>query len=243
MIGLYAVLLLVILTGNGLILSAFFINKRLRTATNTLIMGLAVSDILVGFVSIPCWLAIFTSYYEYASTTQTTYRFYITFDIFIGGASILQLTALSVERCHAIVCPLRHRTLSIKVFYVMIAIPWLYAAIVASLQPVQFAGDWQNVYTLLVAFTCFFIPFIVIFFAYLFIYRFARNQPGKKSICQHRAVRQAYKKRPKTICHACVHYRTLRCSLAASFCRYHDWHILPTLPSALTTHFPRDSAR
>ena len=194
MIGLYAMLLLVILTGNGLILSAFFINKRLRTATNTLIMGLAVSDILVGFVSIPCWLAIFTSYYEYASTTQTTYTFYITFDIFIGGASILQLTALSVERCHAIVCPLRHRTLSIKVFYVMIAIPWLYAAIVASLQPVQFAGDWQDVYTLLVAFTCFFIPFIVIFFAYLFIYRFARNQPGKKSICQHRAVKQAYKK-------------------------------------------------
>ncbi|XP_022788049.1 adenosine receptor A1-like [Stylophora pistillata] len=193
-VSLYAVLLLIVITANGLVLSAFLINKHLRTATNTLVMGLAVSDILVGFVSIPCWLLIFTSYHEHSTTTQTTYTFYITFDIFIGGASILQLTALSVERCHAIVRPLRHRTLSIKVFYVMIAIPWLYAAIIASLQPVQFAGDWQDVYTLLVAFTCFIIPFVVIFFAYLFIYRFARNQPGKRSICQHRAVRQAYKK-------------------------------------------------
>ena len=193
MVGLYVLLLLVIITGNGLVLSAFSINKRLRTATNTLIMGLAVSDILVGFVSIPCWLHLFTSYHKQSPASPTTYLFYITFDIFIGGASILQLTALSVERCHAIVRPLRHRTLSMKVFYVMIAIPWMYAALVASLQPVQL-GQWTEVYTLLVAATCFFIPFIVIFFAYLLIYRFARNQPGKRKISKHRVVRQAYKK-------------------------------------------------
>lgn len=192
-VALYVLLLLAIITGNGLVLSAFSINKRLRTATNTLIMGLAVSDILVGFVSIPCWLNIFTSFHKQSPISPTSYQFYITFDIFIGGASILQLTALSVERCHAIVRPLRHRTLSMKVYYVMIAIPWLYAAVVASLQPVQF-HRWQEVYTLLVATTCFFVPFIVIFFAYLSIYRFARSQPGRRKISKHRAVKQAFKK-------------------------------------------------
>lgn len=192
-VALYVLLLLAILTGNGLVLSAFSVNKRLRTAINTLIMGLAVSDILVGFVSIPCWLYIFTSFHKQSFVSPTSYQFYITFDIFIGGASILQLTALSMERCHAIVRPLRHRTLSMKVFYVMIAIPWLYAATVAGLQPVQY-HRWQEVYTLLVATTCFFIPFVVIFIAYLFIYRFARSQPGRGNISKHRSVRKAYKK-------------------------------------------------
>ena len=192
-IAFYVLLLLAIITGNGLVLSAFSINKRLRSATNTLIMGLAVSDILVGFVSIPCWLYIFTSFHNQNPVSPTSYQFYITFDIFIGGASILQLTALSVERCHAIVRPLRHRTLSMKVYYVTIAIPWGYAAAVASLQPVQF-DRWQGVYTLLVATACFFLPFIIIFVAYLTIYRFARSQPGRRKISKHRAVRQAFKK-------------------------------------------------
>ena len=193
MVALYVLLLVAIVTGNGLVLSAFSINKRLRTATNTLIMGLAVSDILVGFVSIPCWLHIFTLSHKHSMVNQTTYQFYITFDIFIGAASILQLTALGVERCHAIVRPLRHRTLSMKVFYVMIAVPWLFAAVMASLHPVQF-HRWQKAYTLLVASTCFFVPFIIIFFAYFSIYRFARSQPGSRTISKHRAVRQAFKK-------------------------------------------------
>lgn len=57
-VSLYAFLLFTVVSGNGLVLVAFSINERLRTATNKLIIGLAVSDILVGFVSIPCWLNI-----------------------------------------------------------------------------------------------------------------------------------------------------------------------------------------
>lgn len=188
-VSLYALLLFAIIVGNGLVLVAFSINKRLWTATNRLIMGLAVSDVLVGFVSIPCWLYISISPHKKTPVSYVTYQFYITFDIFVGSASILQLTALSIERCHAIVRPLRHRTLSMKVYYVMILAPWLYAAIIASLQPVQFQR-WSEMYTLLMTTTCFFIPFVIIFVAYLSIYRFARCQP----ISKHRTERKAYKK-------------------------------------------------
>ena len=188
-VSLYALLLLAIVTGNGLVLAAFSINERLRTATNKMIMGLAVSDILVGFVSIPFWLNIIISLQSRFPVSFVTYQVYITFDIFIGSASILQLTALSIERCHAIVRPLLHRTLSKKVYYVMVTIPWLSAAIVASLQPVQF-GRWKTIYTLLMTTTCFFIPFVTIFIAYLLIYRYARCQP----IAKHRSERKAYKK-------------------------------------------------
>ena len=188
-VTLYTLLLLAIIAGNGLVLVAFSINHRLRKAANRVIMGLAVSDILVGFVSIPCWIHISTSLHNQIPVSFTTYQFYITFDIFIGSASILQLAALSIERCHAIVRPLRHRTLSIKTYYVMILVPWLYAAIMASLQPVQFQR-WTEIYTLLTTTTCFLIPFVIIFIAYISIYRFARCQP----IAKHRSEMKAYKK-------------------------------------------------
>lgn len=188
-VSLYAFLLLAIVLGNGLVLLAFSVNERLRTTTNKVIMGLAVSDILVGFVSIPCWLYITITEQAKMPVNFFLYQFYIPFDIFIGSASILQLTALSIERCHAIVRPLRHRTLSVKVFYTMVLLPWLYAAIIASLWPVQYKR-WKELYTLLMTATCFFIPFVIIIIAYLSIYRFARCQP----IAKHRSERKAYQK-------------------------------------------------
>ena len=188
-ITLYVILLTSIISGNGLVLTAFTVNKRLRTATNKLVMGLAASDILVGFVSIPCWLNITISLHNHLPISFTVYQFYITFDIFIGTASILQLTSLSIERCHAIARPLRHRTLSIKVFYVLIIIPWTFAAIVATLQPLQY-NRWREEYTLLMTTTCFFVPFSIICVAYLSIYCFARCKP----IAKHRSERKAFKK-------------------------------------------------
>ena len=187
---LYCLLVVTIITGNGLILTSFAMNRKLRTVTNTFIVSLSLSDILVGLVSIPCWIYIFLSQYTERPYTNVGYQFYITSDIFIGSASILQLTSISIERCHAIVRPLRHRTLPMKVFYAMIAIPWLYAAIMASLQPVQFKR-WTEVYTLLMTTTCFFVPFVIILVAYITIYVYARSRPIS-TLSRHRVPKKAY---------------------------------------------------
>ena len=188
---LYCLLIVTIVTGNGLILTSFAINRKLRTVTNTFIVGLSLSDTLVGLVSIPCWIYIFLGQHTERPYTKAGYQFYITFDIFIGSASILQLTSISIERCHAIVRPLRHRTLPMRVFYAMIAVPWMYAALMASLQPVQFQR-WKEVYTLLMTTTCFFIPFFIILVAYITIYVFARSKPTSM-LTRHRMPKKAYK--------------------------------------------------
>jgi len=187
---LYCLLVITIITGNGLILTSFGVNRKLRTVTNTLIINLSVSDSLVGLVSIPCWMYIFLSRQTEDPYTEATYMFYITIDIFIGSASILQLTSISIERCYAIVRPLRHRAMSMRVFYAMIAIPWVYAAIMASLQPVQFQR-WTEVYTILMTTTCFFIPFIIILAAYVTIYVYARSGPMRK-LTRHRVQKKAF---------------------------------------------------
>ena len=84
---LYCLLVVTIITGNGLILTSFAMNRKLRTVTNTFIVSLSLSDILVGLVSIPCWIYIFLSQYTERPYTNVGYQFYITSDIFIGSAS------------------------------------------------------------------------------------------------------------------------------------------------------------
>ena len=173
--ALYVVLVLAALIGNSLILTAFTVNKKLRTITHTLVMGLAVSDILVGLVSIPCWVYINLSGYNGESENKDVVGFYTAFDIFIGTASILQLTCISIERCHAVVKPLEHRTLSKHIFYAMIAVPWLYAALMGFLHPLQYQ-NWEEAYTILMTSTCFVIPFLIIIAAYISIYRHTKRR-------------------------------------------------------------------
>ncbi|XP_048586269.1 octopamine receptor Oamb-like [Nematostella vectensis] len=176
----FCLLIIVNLVGNGLIFAAYVVNARLRSITNKLILGLAVSDMLVGLVSIPLWVYISTMEFTGAPYSKATYHFYITFDIFVGSASILQLTSMSIERCHAILRPLHHRTLSQCAFRTLISIPWIFSALIAALHPIQY-HSWQEVYTLLMATTCFFIPFVIIVTAYVCIYIAARARPSTES--------------------------------------------------------------
>lgn len=182
----YLLLVLAALIGNSLILTAFTVNKKLRTITHTLVMGLAVSDMLVGLVSIPCWMFIDLSQYKGKPKNNDVTRFYSAFDIFIGIASILQLTCISMERCHAVVRPIKHRTLSKHVFYIMIAFPWFYAALMGFLHPLQYQ-TWESSFTILMSTTGFFIPLMIIIIAYFTIYRYMRR---KSDIIQRHSVAQ-----------------------------------------------------
>lgn len=175
----YALLVIIILFGNGLVVSAYVWNKWLRKAvTHTLIIGLASADFLVGLVSLPIWMYITFSNHHFHKINNRAYQFYITADIFIGGASILQLTGISIERSHAILRPFQHRQLQRKTFYIAVATPWLFSAVLASLQPLQYGTDWQMPYTILTASVCFFIPVVVIITAYCSILVAAKTKRG-----------------------------------------------------------------
>ncbi|XP_031565990.1 octopamine receptor Oamb-like [Actinia tenebrosa] len=192
---LYGILLVAILAGNGLILASFVINKKLRTITNRLVVGLAISDVLVGLVSIPCWMYVFICQFKGITYNSWVYQFYIVFDIFIGSASILQLTAIGIERCHAVVRPFRHRTLPKRAFYVMVSVPWFYAGFVAVLQPVQYKS-WREVYTILMTTTCFLGPLLINVLSYSCIVKFAHSKP-RRNLTEQRIPNSVYRKEIK----------------------------------------------
>ena len=103
----FCILALMIVFGNSLVIGAFRVNRRLRTTTNLLLMSLAIADLLIGTVSVPLWV--------YISVTDTVrgplYNSYLIFDVICGVSSILNLTAISLERCYALLHPIKHRNI------------------------------------------------------------------------------------------------------------------------------------
>lgn len=191
----YSCIFIAIVFGNALVISAFEKNWRLQTATNTFIVGLAVADFMVGLISIPAWLYVYSCHYFDATLHPVGYELYITFDIFIGCASIFQLTAISLERCIAIVWPIRHRGIHEGVFRTMIFVAWVCSAFVAGLYPIQLK-HWEQGYSAFIFALCFVVPFIVMFGVYVLIYDTAgrsrtRVYPELAAATIHREIRVA----------------------------------------------------
>ena len=191
----YGLVFVAIVIGNALVISAYEKNWRLQTTTNTFIMGLAVADLIVGFVSVPCWVYVYSCHYFDVNLHPFVYEFYITFDIFIGCASIFQITAISLERCIAIVWPLKHRAIHEGVYHAMIYAAWGCSAFMAGLYPVQLK-HWEQSYSAFIFITCFAGPLLFMFVVYSLIYTTAiksrsRVCPDQGQAAVHRELRVA----------------------------------------------------
>ena len=109
----FCILSVMIVFGNSLVIGAFRVNRRLRTKTNLLLISLAIADLLIGTISLPLW--IYTKFVP--DHPQSLYNFYLPFDIVCGVSSILNLTAISLERCYALLHPIKHRNIRKSKFF------------------------------------------------------------------------------------------------------------------------------
>lgn len=180
----YALVFIAIVIGNSLVIAAYKKNQRLQTTTNTFILGLATADLMVGTISIPLWLYVYSCHFFNVTLHPIGYELYITFDIVIGCASIFQLTAISLERCIAIVWPIRHRGIPTGVFQAMIVLAWCVSAFIGGLYPVQLK-HWEKGYTAFIFSTSFVGPFILLFGVYVLIYNTALN--SRTRVCSELA--------------------------------------------------------
>lgn len=109
----FCILAAMIVFGNSLVIGAFRVNRRLRTTTNLLLMSLAIADMLIGTISVPLWVYISVTY----TYVGPVYNFYLIFDVICGVSSILNLTAISLERCYALLQPIKHRNIRKRMFF------------------------------------------------------------------------------------------------------------------------------
>ena len=122
----FGVLGTLITAGNVLTIWIFF-KQRSQKRTYSLLMSLAVADLLVGIFAVPFYIkAVVSQGYAWLLVS-------ISADVFTGITSIYTLAVISLERMFAVGWPLRHRTLNYRVYICTISIPWIIAAIFTTL--------------------------------------------------------------------------------------------------------------
>jgi hypothetical protein len=133
--------------GNALVISVIIRYKRLKNATNYILLSLAIADLTVTFfVMLPATIQdifliwIFNDFFC---------KFYISLDITCCTASILHLLLVSIDRYIAIFSPLTYQNL-IRKWHVfgMVLIVWT-ISLCMSFIPIFFDKDYFNITTMM----------------------------------------------------------------------------------------------
>ncbi|XP_041831873.1 adenosine receptor A2a-like [Melanotaenia boesemani] len=115
-------------TGNLLVCAAVGLNRKLRTVTNYFLVSLAVADICVGLIAIPC--AILT---DVGLPRSNLYLCLLMLSVLImfTQSSIFSLLAVAVERYVAIFMPFRYQILMTSRNAVLVILTtWLLAFLI-----------------------------------------------------------------------------------------------------------------
>ena len=118
----FGALVTLIIVGNILTIWIFFKQRR-QKRSYSLLISLAVADLLVGSFAVPFYIKAFVS------QGYTWFLISMVADVFTGITSIYTLAVISLERMCAVGWPLRHRTVNYRVYVCAISIPWIIAAI------------------------------------------------------------------------------------------------------------------
>ncbi|KAM8881228.1 D(3) dopamine receptor [Synchiropus splendidus] len=190
---LYSLLILAIVFGNVLVCLAVLRERSLQTTTNYLVVSLAVADLLVASLVMP-WAV----YLEVVGGAWLFSRLYcnvfVTLDVMMCTASILNLCAISIDRYTAVVMPVLYNTThrSRKRVFAMITTVWVLAFAVSC--PLLFGFNTTDdplvcsisnpdfvVYSSVVSF---YLPFVVTLLVYIRIYVFLRMRRKRITFSQ-----------------------------------------------------------
>ncbi|XP_044169324.1 adenosine receptor A2a-like [Acropora millepora] len=126
---------LFIVTGNFLTIVLFALSKKLCKSSLILVMNMAVSDLLLGAVSLPIYIYGNADYFRLGKvkTNQDLFFSYIFLDAIFSQVSLISALSISLERFHAICWPFRHRVLFMRTYKIGILFTWTIAFFVASI--------------------------------------------------------------------------------------------------------------
>ncbi|KAG8182654.1 hypothetical protein JTE90_022477 [Oedothorax gibbosus] len=99
----------IVIVGNLLVAIAVFASAKLHTATNYLIVSLAVSDLLVGLAVLPYSISL--EVLEFWIFGEIWCQAWLAVDVCLCTASILNLCAISIDRYLAITRPVHYRSI------------------------------------------------------------------------------------------------------------------------------------
>ncbi|XP_072774245.1 D(2) dopamine receptor isoform X3 [Taeniopygia guttata] len=185
---LLALLIFIIVFGNVLVCMAVSRERALQTTTNYLIVSLAVADLLVATLCMP-WVVYMEVVGEWRFS-RIHCDIFVTLDVMMCTASILNLCAISIDRYTAVAMPMLYNTRysSKRRVTVMIAVVWVLSFAISC--PLLFGLNNTDekeciignpafvVYSSIVSF---YVPFIVTLLVYVQIYIVLRRRRKRVS--------------------------------------------------------------
>ncbi|KAM4652351.1 D(2) dopamine receptor [Discoglossus pictus] len=174
---LLTLLIFVIVFGNVLVCMAVSREKALQTTTNYLIVSLAVADLLVATLVMP-WVVYLEVVGEWRFS-RIHCDIFVTLDVMMCTASILNLCAISIDRYTAVAMPMLYNTRysSKRRVTVMISVVWVLSFAISC--PLLFGLNntapnecliENPAFVIYSSVVSFYVPFIVTLLVYVQIY-------------------------------------------------------------------------
>lgn len=188
--------------GNVLVVLSVYRERNLKCATNFFICSLAVADILVAVIVMPA--AVFYEVVEKWTLSDQLCDAWVAADVMSCTASILNLTAISVDRFIAVTQPIKYsKHKNSKRVYIMIGLVWLISVAIAA--PIALGVNYSNKrqpldcaffnsdFLIYSSMGSFYIPSIMMIFLYWRIYRvlMLRSKRLKEKKAQQKREREA----------------------------------------------------
>ena len=141
---------IIIVTFNVVTIIIFTRNRSLRTRGMYLVINLAVADIMSGAFSesmVFVYLGGQCDFWKY-NLTGNWRKLSVAIELLFPVSSVTAIVAISLQQLHAIFRPFQHRVIKKRVYGVAIAIVWIVAALISTLQHLKI-----NHLTLWISFT------------------------------------------------------------------------------------------
>ncbi|XP_059165148.1 D(2) dopamine receptor A-like, partial [Physella acuta] len=170
--------------GNVLVVMSVFKEKSLKTVTNYFISSLAIADIMVAVAVMPLavYMEVMTNHWLLSAPLCDAW---VASDVLACTASILNLTAISVDRFIAVTQPIKYaKHKNSKRVFVMLAVTWVISVAIAA--PITLGvnyseerteGDcrfFNSDFIIYSSMGSFYIPSIIMIFLYWKIYKVIR---------------------------------------------------------------------
>ena len=137
-----------IVASNLLTLFLFAVTKKLRKKSLFLVCSMACADLMIGTLSLPGYIYLYVGDQFMLWKVKVDLSldiFFVAVEVIFCQASLISAASISFERLYAVYWPLKHRTLSMRLYRLAILIVWSLAALISALVNISYFIFSHNV--------------------------------------------------------------------------------------------------
>ena len=122
----------IIVMGNMLVIILFAREKKLRKKSLFLVMNMALADVMLGAVALPLYVYLIVGPNYHLWTAKAAHKSIFYFlDTTFSQSSLVSAGFISCDRFYAVFRPLKHKTLSMRTYGIVIFTVWSLAILVS----------------------------------------------------------------------------------------------------------------